>query len=166
MSLNLSSAALRSLVSLTEKREKLLVEVSSIEKQISAALDGVSASSAKPSLRQDGDKTRLAQRTKQGGKRGKTKELILDALKEVGTKGSSAKDLSAKTGLKIPNIYVWFATTGKNLVEKASPGIYRLKESEAVGEVPVVTGSLEKKKSPKKGKRKTSTPKSKLAGKK
>jgi len=163
MSLNLSSAALRELVTLAEKREKLLAEVASIEEQISAALGEASSGAAKPSPRQGGSiggKTRSAKPAQRGVKRGKTKELILGALKEAGTKGTSVKELSAKLGLKSANIHVWFATTGKKLAEKAGSGIYRLKESGAVAEAPVVAESPEKKKYPNKRKRKTSAPKS------
>ena len=168
MSLNLSSAVLRSLVSLIEKREKLLGEVAAIEKQISSALGESSFDSPEPSRRlgRKVGNTRVAKPAKQGGKRGKTKELILGALKEAGANGISVKELSAKLGLKSPNLHVWFATTGKKLTEKARPGIYRLKESGGVIETPVVGENPEKKKTSGKGKRKTSTQKSKLAGKK
>lgn len=138
MSLNLSSASLRSLVSLTEKREKFLAELADIEAKISAALDGASIGSAKP-FRRGGrsvGNTRSAKPTKRNGKRGKIKELILGALKEAGGKGISVRELSTKLGLKNQNVHVWFATTGRKLTEKAGTGIYRLKESSAKSQVP------------------------------
>lgn len=164
----LSTATLRSLLSLTEKREKLLVELSAIEAKISAALDGTSVASAKPSHRRGGEvgNTRSGKPAKRSGKRGKIKDLILEALKEAGTNGISVKELSAKLGLKNQNVHVWFATTGKKLAEKAGPGVYRLKKSGGAIEKLVSSEKPGKTESAKKGKRKPSAPKTKLTGKK
>lgn len=169
MSLNLSSASLRALVSLTEKREKLLGELAAIEAQISSALKGASADSAKPTARRgrSGRNSHSAKPAKRSGKRGKIKELILEALKGAGTNGISVKELSAKLGLKNQNVHVWFATTGKKLVEieKAGKGIFRLTPVGAKVAAPAVAEQPGKTKSAKKGKRKPSAPKIKLAGK-
>lgn len=164
-----SSAALRSLLSLTEKREKLLGELSAIESQISSVLSGTTAGSAKSSRRAGGlgESPRSAKPFKREGKRGKRgalKELILEALKGAGTKGISVRELSAKLGVKNQNVYVWFATTGKKLTEKAEPGVYRLKKSAGEIEKPVVSEKPVKAKTAKKGKKKPSAPKVKLAG--
>lgn len=136
MSLNLSSASLRSLVSLTEKREKLLGELSAVEAKISAALDGASIGSAKPTARR-GEKVgniRSAKPAKRGSKRGKrgaVKELILAGLKEAGDAGIAVKHLAAKLAIKPQNLHVWFHTTGKKsgLVKALGKGVYRLEES-------------------------------------
>jgi len=139
MSLNLSTASLRALVSLTEKREKLLEEVSTIEAQITAALNGTSSSSAKPSGRRGGlvGNTRSAKSAKKGGKRGKRgalKELILAGLREAGEAGIAVKHLAAKLAIKPQNLHVWLHTTGKKsgLIEAAGKGVYRLKQAVGV----------------------------------
>ncbi len=149
MSLNLSSATLRSLVSLTEKRENLLGELAAIEKQISEALNGASVTSSKPVGRRGGSvgNSRPAKPAKRGGKRGAVKELILAGLKEAGEAGIAVKHLAAKLTIKPQNLHVWFHTTGKKsgLVEAAGKGIYRLKQSVGV-EIP---GSIVKVPKPK-----------------
>jgi len=169
MSLNLSTASLRALITLTEKREKLTRELAAIEVQISTALGEATSGSTKAIGRRGGlvGNTRSAKPSKRSGKRGKTKELILGALKEAGATGISVQDLSAKLGLKNQNVHVWFATTGEKLagIEKTGKGIFRLTTTEEKIAVPV-TEQPEKTKASKKGKRNSSTSKSKLTGKK
>lgn len=130
MSLNLSTATLRSLLSLTEKREALLREVEKIDGQISAALGGAAAAPVAPAV---GSKPRKAGRAK-GGKRGAMKEIVLAALREAGVAGMKVKDLAAKIGAKPQNVHVWMHTTGKKngLVKAVGKGIYRLEESVGV----------------------------------
>lgn len=136
MSLNLSSASLRALVALTEKREKLLDELSAIEAKIASALNGASVGSAKAALRREGKagKAHSAKPVKQGrkrSKRGAVKDLILTGLKEAGEAGIAVKDLAAKLAIKPQNLHVWLHTTGKknDLVVAVSKGVYRLKEA-------------------------------------
>ncbi len=125
MNQNLSSATLRSLLSLTEKRESLLSEVEKIESQISAVLGG---GITNPVAVTASSKPRKAFRT---GKRGAMKEIILSALKEAGEAGIQVKDLAAKIGAKPQNVHVWIHTTGKKsgLVRAVGKGIYRLEEA-------------------------------------
>ncbi|TXI88008.1 MAG: hypothetical protein E6Q40_04205 [Cupriavidus sp.] len=178
MSLNLSSTSLRALISLTEKREKLLGELSAIEVKISSALDGTSVGSVKPS-RRGGEvgNTRTAKPAKRG-KRGAIKEMILAGLKEAGEAGIAVKHLAAKLAIKPQNIHVWLHTTGKKsgLVKALGKGVYRLEESlgldtpKVEAPKPVVTAKVRKTigtgKSRKNAKRKLSTSKSKLTAKK
>lgn len=131
MSLNLSSASLRALVSLTERREKLLGELSAIEVKISSALNGASHGTVKPPCRGGGSgNIRSAKR----GKRGAVKELILTGLKEAGEAGIAVKHLATRLAIKPQNIHVWLHTTGKKsgLIEAASKGVYRLKQAVGV----------------------------------
>lgn len=124
------------MVTLTEKREKLLGELSAIEAQISSALNG---GTAKPTAHREGSggKIRSAKPAKRGGKRGKrgaVKELILAGLKEAGEAGIAVKHLAAKLAIKPQNLHVWLHTTGKKsgLIEAASKGGYRLKQAVGV----------------------------------
>jgi hypothetical protein len=168
--MSLSNAALRKLAALNEKREKLANELSAIEAQIMALLGGTASSSEKASARRSKlvEKTRSTKPTQKGAKRGKTGELILDALKKAGSNGISVKELSSKLGIKNQNVHVWFATTGKKHaeIEKTGKGIFRLKKSGAKVEEPEAIKKPAKMKVSKSPKRKTSAPKSKLAGKK
>lgn len=145
---SLSTATLRNLISLVEKRDALLSELTKIDADISAAYSGgstTSTASGKRRGRKPGRKAKAvapvqpaevavkakaakpdkkARKARKGG----IKESIVAALKEAGANGISVKDLSAKLGLKPQNVHVWFATTGKKAgAVKASPGIYRLK---------------------------------------
>lgn len=129
MSLNLSSASLRELVTLTEKREKLTNELSAIEAQIAAAIGGTS-----PKNGRKVESKRAVKAQKKRGKRGAVKELVLAALKEAGEAGIAVKHLAAKLAIKPQNLHVWFHTTGKKsgLVEAAGKGVYRLKQAVGV----------------------------------
>ena len=159
MSLNLSSATLRSLLSLTERREALLNEVNSIEAQISAALSGVTAS---PTTAEVAPRPRKIGKGK-GGKRGAMKEIVLAALREAGEAGIMVKDLAVKIGAKPQNVHVWMHTTGKKngLVKAVGKGVYRLEE--AVG-VATPSADLEAPK-PKVTEKKASKPRKKRASK-
>lgn len=133
MSLNISSASLRELLSLTEKREKLTDELAAVEKQIAAAFGGATRSISPPKVRKgtEGGNGRTAKASKKRVKRGAVKELILAGLKEAGEAGIAVKHLAVKLGIKPQNIHVWLHTTGKKggLVKALGKGVYRLEES-------------------------------------
>lgn len=143
---SISTATLRSLLSLTEKREALLAELAEIDVKISSAC--FVGSTARPAAgkrrgRKPGRKAKMVpaaqavaendkvvkpkkkvRKTRKGG----VKEVIVAELKEAGAKGISVKDLATKVGSKPQNIHAWFATTGKKAgALKVSPGVYRLK---------------------------------------
>ena len=135
MSLNLSSASLRSLISLTEKREKLLAELSAVEHQISSAFNETLAGSGKSGRRRvksvrNAGAPKPAEAGAKKGKRGAVKELILAGLKEAGEAGIAVKHLAAKLAIKPQNLHVWLHTTGKKsgLVKALGKGVYRLEE--------------------------------------
>ncbi|CAN5359497.1 hypothetical protein BH09VER1_BH09VER1_53090 [soil metagenome] len=128
MSFDLSSAVIRALIPLVEKREKLAAELAAVEQQIAAAYDGSPAASKGRKV--VASKTRTAPKVK----RGAVKELILAGLREAGEAGIAVKHLAAKLGLKPQNIHVWLHTTGKKtgLIKAVSKGIYRLEEAVGV----------------------------------
>lgn len=135
MSLNLSSATLRELVTLTEKREKLTSELSAVEAQIAATLGGAAPRTGKSGVRKTRRGGELGNgrpvKPKKRGKRGAVKELILAGLREAGEAGIAVKHLAAKLAIKPQNIHVWLHTTGKKsgLVKALGKGVYRLEES-------------------------------------
>lgn len=130
---NLSSAGLRQLISLVEKRDALTAELAKIEKALSEAVSGgVPAAAPKAKAAGKGRKARKVSAAKPAaapaakapvvkaparpakkGKRGALKASILEALKAAGPAGLGAKELSTKLGVKNQNIHVWFSTTGK-----------------------------------------------------
>jgi len=172
MSLNISTASLRSLLALAEKREKLTADLASIEKQIAAAIEGstpvVKTVSSRKIRGGELGNARLPRAPKKRGKRGSIKNLILEALKAAGPSGISVKKLSAKLGLKNRNVHVWFSTTGKSMeeIQKTGTGIYRFKETGAKMDAPVVAEKPAKAKTSRVSKPKIAAKKSRLTGKK
>ena len=69
-----------------------------------------------------------AAKGKKRAKRGQLSANILSELKSAGSKGVTVADLASKLGADYKNIYVWFATTGKNRpgVKKIAPATYKL----------------------------------------
>lgn len=109
---NLTSAKLGGLIALVEKREALQKELAKIENAIQTALGAVGSSRAtRPKAGRPAAKKQNGKR----GRRGALKEAILTELKAAGGKGLSAKELSAKLGVKNQNIHVWFSSTGKTV---------------------------------------------------
>jgi len=124
MSFNLSSATLKGLVSLVEKRDRLQTKLAKVELQISATLDG---KAPKAKVAGPVPKTKRASKGKRG-KRGALKESVLAELKIAGKKGVSVKDLSSKLGIKNQNLHVWFSSTGKAIkgLKRTGPGRWTL----------------------------------------
>jgi len=114
---------LRSLLSLTEKREKLVSELAAVESEIGRIAGGFTPISGKPASRT----VRREKITKKRAKRGSVQSLILEGLKATGDAGISVKDLSAKLGLKSRSIHTWLNTTGKKMkeIQKPAKGHYR-----------------------------------------
>ena len=61
-------------------------------------------------------------------KSGKLGPQILEILETAGERGVRAVDVAKQLGVNPPNIYVWFATTGKKnkAIKKLGPGRYRM----------------------------------------
>ncbi len=145
MSLNLSTATLRSVLSFSEKRDALLAELHKVETEISKALgSGVAAKAATLGHETGHGRTAGSSSPKVSakrktvpanrGKRGAVKELILAGLKEAGEAGIAVRHLAAKLAIKPQNIHVWLHTTGKKsgLTEALGKGVYRLKQAVGV----------------------------------
>ena len=165
MNPNLSSASLRSLLVLAEKREGLVAEIEKVDGQISKVLGEGGGSFVENGrvislghVVGNGHKkarvgsTKSARKTAKRGKRGAVEELILAGLKEAGEAGIAVKHLAAKLGIKPQNIHVWLHTTGKKngLVKALGKGVYRLEESlgmeapKVEAPKPKVTGEVKK----------------------
>jgi len=138
MSLNLSSSSLRGLIPLVEKRERLIEELSAVEGQITAALGGNAALPDRTAKRKGRGGSPAVRPTRPAGKRGKTKERILEALKAAGATGIAVKTLSSNLGLKNQNVHVWLSTTGKKFpeIERLGTGVYRFNSPAAGEETP------------------------------
>ncbi len=110
MSQSLSSASLRNLLGLAEKRERLQQELAKIKQEIYSKVNGSNV--PKPT-----GKKAFTPKAKSGkkGRRGAVKEKILAALQAAGSKGIGVTELSPQLGIKSQNLHAWFATTGKTI---------------------------------------------------
>ncbi|CAN5565180.1 hypothetical protein BH09VER1_BH09VER1_48200 [soil metagenome] len=155
MSNTISSAAIRHILNLAEKRDELIAELAKVTGAIEAAVGGEVTKAPKGKR---GPKAKavkapaLAAKGKAKSKRlkhGSATELILNGLKAAGDAGISVKELAPKIGLKASTMRVWLGTTGKKLkeVEKIGWGLYRFV---AAGPAPAPAPAKKVKKSGKK----------------
>jgi len=128
----LNTATLQNLIKLTEHREALLKEIEKIDKAVNAAFEGKNKpSNLSGSARA---KRKVGRAGTKGGKSGKFKRKILEALQESGSPGITVKELAERIGVKINKLRIWFYTTGKKLgaIEKNGVSRYRLKAHESL----------------------------------
>ena len=126
-----TSASVRSLVSLAEKREKLLTRVKSLEMEIASVLSNLPAgiSTGKGRTLKNLIKPARGSRTRRSHhqKPGALKERILEILRVAGDSGVTVSEIAEELSIRPANIHVWFSTTGKRLeeVKKIAPGRFR-----------------------------------------
>lgn len=101
MSINISTGLLRSLESLTQKRDKLVSELAAVESEIRHVLGDFAPTSCKTAV----SKIRRVKSAGKRAKRGSVQPLILQYLKAAGDAGICVKDFSAKLGLKNRSIH-------------------------------------------------------------
>lgn len=123
---HITSQSLRRLLSLTEKKDKLIKGVEELETEIAKTLKGVATSVVE--VAEVIVPPKRARKTK-AGKAGGLKDRILDLLDAAGEEGLRVKEIAEKLGSKASNISVWFSTTGKKHTRKIKPGRYAAKGS-------------------------------------
>jgi hypothetical protein len=66
--------------------------------------------------------------TRPHGKRGELAARIMEQLQAAGKQGAKVRDIAATLGVKVKNLFIWFATTGKKnkAIKKVGEGQYRL----------------------------------------
>src|SRR6476620_3348839 len=137
---NITSAELRRLISIVERKERVQEELREIESKLSTYLSPDPTTPATRSPRRTGKsravrvskplevkapkpKVRRAESKsapfsrgpKSGQRRGALKDSILAALQKAGGAGLAIKDLSAALGVKGRNLHVWFSSTGRKV---------------------------------------------------
>ncbi len=129
---------LRRLLTLSEKKESLLNEIGSIDKEIVSLTSGKPAAAAPKAAAPQAAAPQVAApkgkpgrppgKTGKRGKRGALKEKILALLADAGEAGARVKDIAIKLGAKPQNIHVWFSSTGKKLanVKRVDAGHYKI----------------------------------------
>jgi DNA-binding transcriptional MerR regulator len=125
--IDISSATLRKMVKLSERKEALLSQIQELDRQMAAlqqpAEEGGGFIRLQPLKRPSA--TRAA---KSRMERGALKAKIIAALRAAGRGGMTIRELSDKLGIKPANLYVWFNGTGRKTkgIKKIGPAKYRL----------------------------------------
>ena len=139
---------LRRLLTLSEKKESLLNEIGSIDKEIVSLTSGKPAAAAPKAAAPQAAAPQVAApkgkpgrppgKTGKRGKRGALKEKILALLADAGEAGARVKDIAIKLGAKPQNIHVWFSSTGKKLanVKRVDAGHYKVVGAAKAGSAP------------------------------
>ena len=133
-----TSASLKSLSKLIDKKESLASEIAKIEAEITAFLTGkpVKATAkrrGRPAKKGAAVKKSVpAKKAPKAGKkrivRGGLGAKILTALEVAGDAGVKVADLAKSLKVNGTNLHVWFATTGKknSAIKKVGKGHYKL----------------------------------------
>ena len=127
---HITSDSLRSLLSLTDKKEQLIKAIADVENQIVRTLKGAATTTKEVAKAVTPfKKTRKAKKSSKAkaSKSGGLKERILGLLQSAGDEGLRVKDIAAKLASNPANISVWFSTTGKKITTKLAPGLYAAK---------------------------------------
>jgi hypothetical protein len=138
---NITSAELRTLISIVERKERVQEELKEIESKLSTYLSPEPITPAtqsarrtrksravrvsKPPLEAKAPKSKVQQaESKSGQRHGALKDTILAALQKADGAGIAIKDLSRALGVKAQNLHVWFSSTGRKVkgVTKVSAG--------------------------------------------
>ena len=136
-----TSASLKTLSKLVDKKGSLVTEIKKIEAEIAAVLTGKPVKATKTNGKRRGrpakkgaavKKSAPAKKTpkaiKKRAARGSVGAKILKALETAGDAGVKVADLAKNLKVKGTNLHVWFATTGKKnpAIKKAGKGHYKL----------------------------------------
>ncbi len=124
---HITSDSLRSLLELTDRKEKLIKALSDLENEIAGALKG--AATVAVDAAETVTPFKPAKKQEKNGRHGGLKTRILDLLEAAGDEGLRVKDIAAKLGRNAANISVWFSTTGKKITKKIEPGRFAKKSA-------------------------------------
>ncbi|MEY2558679.1 MAG: hypothetical protein QOE34_2104 [Verrucomicrobiota bacterium] len=122
---DISSATLRKMVTLSERKEALLSQIQELDRQMSALQQPAGEAESQPSRAKSFERSGAKPRTA----RGALKARIVGALRTAGPGGLTIRELSKKLKVKPANLYVWFNGTGRKTkgVKKIGPAKYRFR---------------------------------------
>ena len=126
MLIDISSATLRKMVKLSERKEALMSQIQELDRQMIALQEpGSVESRASVRFQRFGGMKTGKPRTK----RGALKARIIGALRVAGARGMTIQKLSGKLKVKPANLYVWFNGTGRKTkgVKKVGPAKYQFR---------------------------------------
>jgi len=136
---NITSAELRQLISIVERKERVQEELREIESKLSTHLSPEPATPTVQIRRGKSRSVRVGKRplevkaskskvqqaeAKSGQRHGALRDSILAALQKADGAGIPIKELSRTLGVKAQNLHVWFSSTGRKVkgVTKVSAG--------------------------------------------
>jgi hypothetical protein len=127
---DIPSSALKELVRLTERKERLMAQIQEIDREMMRVQNKFGI----PSRESDQRALVTVSRSPGGlirrrSKRGALKEKIVRTLRSAGKKGATVGDLSRKLKVPSANLYVWFNGTGRSVpgIRKIGVAKYRLR---------------------------------------
>ena len=120
----LSSSDLAVIAKAVQQKEALLAQIAEIDRQLAAI--GTGAPEPSQGLRRNPGRPPKSA-TAVGGRRGKVKEQIINALKAAGATGITVPELASQLGMKVANVRAWIYTTGKKVVKPVKRGVFALK---------------------------------------
>ena len=123
---NLTVADLRQAEKLISRKQRLLVEVSQIDRQL-GQLEHAAGGPTNGTSGASSTGGRGRRSTGGGGRRGELKAKIVNLLQGAGKDGLHVKEIVKRTGAKENNIRVWFYATGKKIknIKQIAPATYR-----------------------------------------
>jgi hypothetical protein len=141
---NISSAELRQLIAIVERKERVQEELREIESKLSTYVSEPTIASTRTlrrvrksravraSKQVKAAKAKLQQADSKSGKRhGALRDSILAALQKTDGAGIPIKELSRTLGVKTQNLHVWFSSTGRKVkgITKVSAGRWAYKDN-------------------------------------
>lgn len=141
---NLNSKDLKEIAKLLQRKEKLKAEIEAIDSELRAFETG-----SKPRGRKKtsiGSQIASAMGKGTRGPRGKTKDKIIEALKEAGSDGLKVEQVAEKCGLATTSVRTWLYNTGKKTpgIENISRGVFAYVEPQAKATSPKKEGNGKK----------------------
>ena len=126
MLVDISSATLRKMVKLSERKERLLSQIQELDRQMVELQQPAEGKKQAPFARA-ARVSRPANRRNRRAPRGALKAKIVGALRASGQRGLTIHELSEKLSVKPANLYVWFNDTGRKTrgIKKLGPAKYR-----------------------------------------
>ncbi|MEY2560857.1 MAG: hypothetical protein QOG51_1272 [Verrucomicrobiota bacterium] len=126
MLIDISSATLRKMVKLSERKEALMSQIQELDRQMAALQQAPGERPEAESRVRTFPRRSATKRSQTRTPRGELKAKIVGALRAAGRAGATIQELSEKLKVKPANLYVWFNGTGRKTrgVKKLGPARY------------------------------------------
>ena len=131
----LTTADLKSIAKLIERKEALQAQIEEIDKQLDTYESGkaltTAAGKGKTRGRSSETPGKIAQlKGAPRNRRGSIEEGVRAALKQAGKAGMHVAQIAEKAQAKLPSVRMWFQTSAKKIkgIKKIAPATYRLEE--------------------------------------